>query len=191
MKLIKVSKEKTVKDKIISDEEEIKIHQKRANMRSILANLPKLMTKIISSGTTGKRSNDFWRNIYTFHQGPLGFLLLQVLMNVLIQWETGPSLGAWVFAMASERAREGAGQGKESCQFGSGRAEWFYGLFKTKIHHLANQLKFTVNDSLLMRPIRFRFDGQPISVTDTPARLETEDGDRLDVLQQQAVLVTE
>ena len=32
---------------------------------------------------------------------------------------------------------------------------------------------------------RFRFDGQPISETDTPATLEMEEGDSIDVFQQQ------
>ncbi|XP_054942433.1 small ubiquitin-related modifier 3 isoform X3 [Physeter macrocephalus] len=38
---------------------------------------------------------------------------------------------------------------------------------------------------LSMRQIRFRFDGQPISETDTPAQLEMEDEDTIDVFQQQ------
>jgi small ubiquitin-related modifier len=36
-----------------------------------------------------------------------------------------------------------------------------------------------------MRQIRFRFDGQPINKTDTPAQLEMEDGDIIEVFQQQ------
>uniref|UniRef100_A0A8B9S0K4 Small ubiquitin like modifier 3 n=1 Tax=Accipiter nisus TaxID=211598 RepID=A0A8B9S0K4_9AVES len=40
-------------------------------------------------------------------------------------------------------------------------------------------------DGLSMRQIRFRFDGQPISETDTPAQLEMEDEDTIDVFQQQ------
>ncbi|KAK2538252.1 hypothetical protein Q9233_002112, partial [Columba guinea] len=38
---------------------------------------------------------------------------------------------------------------------------------------------------LSMRQIRFRFDGQPISESDTPAQLEMEDEDTIDVFQQQ------
>uniref|UniRef100_A0A8C2VLQ6 Small ubiquitin-related modifier 2 n=1 Tax=Chinchilla lanigera TaxID=34839 RepID=A0A8C2VLQ6_CHILA len=38
--------------------------------------------------------------------------------------------------------------------------------------------------SKLMK-IRFRFDGQPINETDTPAQLEMEDEDTIDVFQQQ------
>uniref|UniRef100_A0A673L3S7 Small ubiquitin-related modifier 3-like n=1 Tax=Sinocyclocheilus rhinocerous TaxID=307959 RepID=A0A673L3S7_9TELE len=38
---------------------------------------------------------------------------------------------------------------------------------------------------LTMRQIRFRFDGQPINETDTPAQLEMEDEDTIDVFQQQ------
>uniref|UniRef100_A0A2K5HLF9 Ubiquitin-like domain-containing protein n=1 Tax=Colobus angolensis palliatus TaxID=336983 RepID=A0A2K5HLF9_COLAP len=40
-------------------------------------------------------------------------------------------------------------------------------------------------DGLSMRQIRFRFDGQPINETDTPAQLEMEDEDTIDVFQQQ------
>ncbi|XP_027711492.1 small ubiquitin-related modifier 2-A-like [Vombatus ursinus] len=38
---------------------------------------------------------------------------------------------------------------------------------------------------LSMRQIRFRFDGQPINETDTPAGLEMEDEHAIDVFQQQ------
>ncbi|XP_006889155.1 PREDICTED: small ubiquitin-related modifier 2-like [Elephantulus edwardii] len=38
---------------------------------------------------------------------------------------------------------------------------------------------------LSMRQIRFRFDGQPINGSDTPAQLEMEDEDTIDVFQQQ------
>ncbi|XP_025234507.1 small ubiquitin-related modifier 3 isoform X5 [Theropithecus gelada] len=37
----------------------------------------------------------------------------------------------------------------------------------------------------IKRQIRFRFDGQPINETDTPAQLEMEDEDTIDVFQQQ------
>jgi small ubiquitin-related modifier len=36
-----------------------------------------------------------------------------------------------------------------------------------------------------MGSMRFRFDGQPINETDTPAQLDMEDGDAIDVFQQQ------
>ncbi|ELW48801.1 Small ubiquitin-related modifier 2 [Tupaia chinensis] len=38
---------------------------------------------------------------------------------------------------------------------------------------------------LSMRQIRFQFDGQPIKETDTPAQLEMEDEDTMDVFQWQ------
>lgn len=38
---------------------------------------------------------------------------------------------------------------------------------------------------LSVRQIRFRFDGQPINDTDTPAQLEMEGEDMIDVFQQQ------
>ena len=37
---------------------------------------------------------------------------------------------------------------------------------------------------LSMRQIRFIFDGQPINETNTPAQLEMEDEDAIDVFQQ-------
>ncbi|MCJ8749462.1 hypothetical protein PDJAM_G00176520 [Pangasius djambal] len=43
----------------------------------------------------------------------------------------------------------------------------------------------TPAQGLTMRQIRFRFDGQPINETDTPAQLEMEDEDTIDVFQQQ------
>jgi len=36
-----------------------------------------------------------------------------------------------------------------------------------------------------MESTRFRFDGQPINETDTPSVLEMEEGDSIDVFQQQ------
>lgn len=33
--------------------------------------------------------------------------------------------------------------------------------------------------------VRFRFDGNPINETDTPSGLDMEDGDSIDVFQQQ------
>jgi small ubiquitin-related modifier len=36
-----------------------------------------------------------------------------------------------------------------------------------------------------MGSMRFRFDGQPINETDTPSQLDMEDGDAIDVFQQQ------
>lgn len=36
-----------------------------------------------------------------------------------------------------------------------------------------------------MGVMRFRFDGNPINETDTPLQLEMEDGDSIDVFQQQ------
>lgn len=38
---------------------------------------------------------------------------------------------------------------------------------------------------LVQTTVRFRFDGQPISENDTPQGLEMEDGDTIEVFQQQ------
>lgn len=38
---------------------------------------------------------------------------------------------------------------------------------------------------LSMQVVRFRFDGQPINENDTPTSLEMEEGDTIEVYQQQ------
>jgi small ubiquitin-related modifier len=38
---------------------------------------------------------------------------------------------------------------------------------------------------IAMATMRFRFDGQPINETDTPISLEMEEGDTIEVYQQQ------
>uniref|UniRef100_A0A2K5N156 Small ubiquitin-related modifier 2 n=1 Tax=Cercocebus atys TaxID=9531 RepID=A0A2K5N156_CERAT len=48
--------------------------------------------------------------------------------------------------------------------------------FKIKRHTPLSKLM----KGLSMRQIRFRFDGQPINETDTPAQLEMEDEDTID-----------
>ncbi|CAJ0950431.1 unnamed protein product [Ranitomeya imitator] len=59
--------------------------------------------------------------------------------------------------------------------------------FKIKKHTPLNKLMkaYCERQGLSMRQIRFRFDGQPINETDTPAQLEMEDEDTIDVFQQQ------
>ncbi|XP_032257753.1 small ubiquitin-related modifier 2-like [Phoca vitulina] len=59
--------------------------------------------------------------------------------------------------------------------------------FKIKRHTPLRKLMkaYCERQGLSMRQIRFRFDGQPINETDTPAQLEMEDEDTIDVFQQQ------
>nr|XP_051711917.1 small ubiquitin-related modifier 2-like [Oryctolagus cuniculus] len=59
--------------------------------------------------------------------------------------------------------------------------------FKIKRHTPLSKLMkaYCERQGLSMRQIRFRFDGQPINESDTPAQLEMEDEDRIDVFQQQ------
>ncbi|KAL7637174.1 UNVERIFIED_CONTAM: hypothetical protein RMT77_011886 [Armadillidium vulgare] len=59
--------------------------------------------------------------------------------------------------------------------------------FKIKKH---TQLKKLINaycekSKLVPSTVRFRFDGQPIAESDTPQSLEMEDGDTIEVFQQQ------
>uniref|UniRef100_A0A8D2F6U9 Small ubiquitin-related modifier n=1 Tax=Theropithecus gelada TaxID=9565 RepID=A0A8D2F6U9_THEGE len=60
--------------------------------------------------------------------------------------------------------------------------------FKTKRHTPLRKLMraYCERQGLSERQIRFRFDGQPINGTDTPAQLEMADDDTIDVFQQQA-----
>ncbi|XP_037662390.1 small ubiquitin-related modifier 2-like [Choloepus didactylus] len=59
--------------------------------------------------------------------------------------------------------------------------------FKIKRHTPFSKLMkaYRERHSLSMRQIRFQFDRQPLNETDTPAQLEMEDEDTIDVFQQQ------
>lgn len=48
------------------------------------------------------------------------------------------------------------------------------------IYHFISLLQ-----GLSMQVVRFRFDGQPINENDTPTSLEMEEGDTIEVYQQQ------
>ncbi|XP_036353816.1 small ubiquitin-related modifier 3-like [Ochotona princeps] len=60
-------------------------------------------------------------------------------------------------------------------------------LFKIKRHNsLSNLIKvYCERQSLSMRQIRFRLNGQPINEADTLAQLELHDEDSINVFQQQ------
>ncbi|XP_032256032.1 small ubiquitin-related modifier 2-like [Phoca vitulina] len=59
--------------------------------------------------------------------------------------------------------------------------------FKIKRHTLLSKLMkaYCERQGLSMTQVRFRFDGHPIKETDTPALLEMQDEDVIDVFQQQ------
>ncbi|NWR94969.1 SMO2B protein, partial [Furnarius figulus] len=59
--------------------------------------------------------------------------------------------------------------------------------FKMKRHTALRKLMqaYCERQGLSMRHIRFQFDGQPIKEGDTPAQLEMENEDTIDVFQQQ------
>lgn len=46
-------------------------------------------------------------------------------------------------------------------------------------------IKMIVLKGLAIAAVRFRFDGQPINESDTPTSLEMEEGDTIEVYQQQ------
>ncbi|EHH28558.1 hypothetical protein EGK_19023 [Macaca mulatta] len=58
--------------------------------------------------------------------------------------------------------------------------------FKIKRHTPISKLlkAYCERQGWSMRQIRLQFDGQPINETDTPAQLEMEDEDTIDVFQQ-------
>ncbi|XP_036615314.1 small ubiquitin-related modifier 2-like [Trichosurus vulpecula] len=122
-------------------------------------------------------------------------LLLQLLLLAPFHW----SRPSWCLfceaaaeetaglAMADEKPKEGvktenndhinlkvAGQDSSVVQF------------KIKRHTPLSKLMkaYCGRQGLSMRQIRFRFDGQPINETDTPAQLEMDE-DTMDVFQQQ------
>ncbi|XP_025200563.1 small ubiquitin-related modifier 2-like [Melanaphis sacchari] len=53
----------------------------------------------------------------------------------------------------------------------------------TQLRKLMNA--YCEKTGLVFDTVRFRFDGQAINVTDTPASLDMEEGDTLEVFQQQ------
>ncbi|ALC38481.1 smt3 [Drosophila busckii] len=59
--------------------------------------------------------------------------------------------------------------------------------FKIKKHTPLRKLMNAYCDraGLSMQVVRFRFDGQPINENDTPTSLEMEEGDTIEVYQQQ------
>ena len=59
--------------------------------------------------------------------------------------------------------------------------------FKIKRHTPLSKLMkaYCEQQGLSMRQIRFPFDGQPVNETDTPAQLEMQNEDTIDVFQQQ------
>ncbi|NXC05936.1 SUMO3 protein, partial [Orthonyx spaldingii] len=59
--------------------------------------------------------------------------------------------------------------------------------FRIKRHTTLSKLMkvYCCRQSLSMRQIMFLFDGQPIKEEDTPAQLEMEDKDTIEVFQQQ------
>jgi len=59
--------------------------------------------------------------------------------------------------------------------------------FKIKQHTSLKKLMsaYCARSKMVQSTVRFRFDGQPISESDTPRDLDMEDGDTIEVFQQQ------
>lgn len=58
-----------------------------------------------------------------------------------------------------------------------------YNSYSFQSNLILNHLSFV--QGLAMATVRFRFDGQAINETDTPSSLEMEEGDTIEVYQQQ------
>lgn len=65
----------------------------------------------------------------------------------------------------------------------------FYHLSSIIVFFFLNNYKINItvitSQGLAIAAVRFRFDGQPINESDTPTSLEMEEGDTIEVYQQQ------
>uniref|UniRef100_F6T937 Ubiquitin-like domain-containing protein n=2 Tax=Equus TaxID=9789 RepID=F6T937_HORSE len=90
-------------------------------------------------------------------------------------------------AMSEEKPKEGVKTENDHINLKVAGQDGSVVQFKIKRHTPLSKLMkaYCERQGLSMRQIRFRFDGQPINETDTPAQLEMEDEDTIDVFQQQ------
>ncbi|XP_038227503.1 small ubiquitin-related modifier 2 [Dermochelys coriacea] len=96
--------------------------------------------------------------------------------------------GPYRLAMADEKPKEGVKtENNDHINLKVAGQDGSVVQFKIKRHTPLSKLMkaYCERQGLSMRQIRFRFDGQPINETDTPAQLEMEDEDTIDVFQQQ------
>ncbi|XP_031204139.1 small ubiquitin-related modifier 3 isoform X1 [Mastomys coucha] len=110
---------------------------------------------------------------------------------------TGDNVGAWhsvlltglemTTLLRDPRSREGVKTENDHINLKVAGQDGSVVQFKIKRHTPLSKLMkaYCERQGLSMRQIRFRFDGQPINETDTPAQLEMEDEDTIDVFQQQ------
>uniref|UniRef100_A0A8C2F8H3 Small ubiquitin like modifier 3 n=1 Tax=Cyprinus carpio TaxID=7962 RepID=A0A8C2F8H3_CYPCA len=89
--------------------------------------------------------------------------------------------------MSDEKAKEGVKTENDHINLKVAGQDGSVVQFKIKRHTPLSKLMkaYCERQGLSIRQIRFRFDGQPINETDTPAQLEMEDEDTIDVFQQQ------
>ncbi|XP_036604418.1 uncharacterized protein LOC118841116 [Trichosurus vulpecula] len=91
-------------------------------------------------------------------------------------------------AMANEKPKEGVKtENNDHINLKVARQDGSVVQFKIKRHTPLSKLvkAYCERQGLSMRQIRFRFFGQPINEIDTPAQLEMEDEDTIDVFQPQ------
>ena len=99
-----------------------------------------------------------------------------------------PSSAAPGAAMADEKPKEGVKtENNDHINLKVVGQDGSVEQFKIKRHTPLSKLMkaYCERQGLSMRQIRFRFARQPINETDTPAQLEMEDEDTIDVFQQQ------
>uniref|UniRef100_A0A2K5UEH4 Small ubiquitin like modifier 3 n=1 Tax=Macaca fascicularis TaxID=9541 RepID=A0A2K5UEH4_MACFA len=89
--------------------------------------------------------------------------------------------------MSEEKPKEGVKTENDHINLKVAEQDGSVVQFKITRHTPLSKLMkaYCERQGLSMRQIRFRFDGQPINETDTPAQLEMEDEDTIDVFQQQ------
>ncbi|KAH0500882.1 Small ubiquitin-related modifier 3 [Microtus ochrogaster] len=85
--------------------------------------------------------------------------------------------------MSEEKPKEGVKTENDHINLKVAGQDGSVAQFKIKRHTPLSKLMkaYCERQGLSMRQIRFRFDGQPINETDTPAQLEMEDEDTIDV----------
>uniref|UniRef100_A0A671K1V4 Small ubiquitin-related modifier n=1 Tax=Sinocyclocheilus anshuiensis TaxID=1608454 RepID=A0A671K1V4_9TELE len=88
--------------------------------------------------------------------------------------------------MADEKPKEGVKTENDHINLKVAGQDGSVVQFKIKSHTPLSKLMkaYCERQGLTTRQIRFRFDGQPINETDTPAQLEMEDEDTIDVFQR-------
>ncbi|CAL8389450.1 small ubiquitin-related modifier 3 [Gadus morhua] len=106
---------------------------------------------------------------------------------IAIRFHIGSEVSGKICTMSEEKPKEGVKTENDHINLKVAGQDGSVVQFKIKRHTPLSKLMkaYCERQGLAIRQIRFRFDGQPINETDTPAQLEMEDEDTIDVFQQQ------